>query len=573
MTLSNKSYLKQISSNYNWLKLIISALFILVYIYYTQKYHYFLPGPRPSDALQYLTPSNFGTSWGWWMWLDRLVLGIGLRIFTIFFDKVYIGRVFYISFVTVSLIIFCMIIAYKESGFLGSIFTCMFLITSDYFLRYATLIYPTQTLALFSVISFFCYKYIKQDHNLFFNGIFFSGFFSAFVAFSKITGIIFILYIIISILKDKNKNELKKYFIGLVLGTIAIFLLYIAVYNFESLLHAIYKFFKGSIKSNLTSRGNNAVSYLPVLLNVSLLPVFISLFISIGAYRNKSIKSIFSVSWAYIFIIYFIYTFSKRGGGPINLYVYTAFTFAALGLSIYLAKQLKIHISELPIIQKFKIKQNLFGILFSILLLFIVTICFNISHNNSTYFKNIYLTSNVSIFIKWLPILLPLCLVGLLSLFEYINNNKYKNYVVICLIIFSAIWCSLQNGSASTIKKQNLFYYNNAPIFNIVKQDKFSVYIKKWQTNRHASRIIWMYWALFNEKYIVENNYKSLSNTRKLVKSSIQYIKDENSIKKMKHQYVLTDSPLIIKKYFPGSNIIENINWNKKNYNIVKIKY
>ncbi len=552
-----------------YLKILILVSFVLFYLFMIK--FYFLKLPGPSDALQYLTPSAFGTSWGWWMWFDRLTLGIGLGFFTIFFNKIYIGGIVYIVFVSTLLLSFSIYISYKLGGFISAVFCAVFLITSNYFLIYSSSIYPNQTLALYSLISFYMFYFYNSTNNRFFDNVFLAGFFSAFALFSKVTGIVVIILLLFDLIVLKRIKDIKKFILGLIIGTLFIFLLYILVYNYQSLYHAAFRFFKSSIHANLTSRGNNAVSYLPVLLDTKFFPVFISLFILIGVYRDKVVKKFYQFGWGYVGIIFFIYTFSYRGGNPIPLYIYTSFIFFSIGLSLYLSKLIRNNDFDNQLKQKFGISFN-FDIVYYFAVIVLMIMGFVIGINYPTFINKLYSSSNVSILIKWMPILLPVFIVIALSYIEFSKSQ----YIVILLILVISFWSSLTNSaiayySAITNKKHLSFFYKNAPLFNEVSEMKFSVYISDWNKISKSERIIWLYWVFFNKKYPISNDYDALAKTRKNVESSIKYIKTENELKKLEHKYLLTNELSTIKKYYSEYLIINRISWYNNIYYLIKI--
>jgi hypothetical protein len=70
-------------------------------------------------------------------------------------------------------------------------------------------------------------------------------------------------------------------------------------------------------------------------------PVFIAAFICLSGYKDEDVKRPALAGWAYVLVIYVIYSFSKRGGLPFPHYIYSAYFYFLLGLAFYLAKVLR----------------------------------------------------------------------------------------------------------------------------------------------------------------------------------------------------------------------------------------
>jgi len=318
------------------LELCIFIVFPLLYLYGVV--HYFYTLPAPSDPLQYISPAVWKTTYAYWPWLDRITLAIGLRLCAILLTKKYLVGMLYIGIINIATLIVGMIWCYKLSGKWAALFFAIFFNTSYLILGLSSTVFPNQTVAFFALISLI---FFMKSEELFWDTKFLllSGIFSAFACYSKGTACGAVIFLLVYLLAKRNINGAVKFIIGLFAGTIITYLLFLLLYDYHSLWNIFYLFFKNFfiMTFNETSGRTNMVSFLHVILSVKYFPVFIALFVSLSAYKNSITRMILFYAWSYIVLIYVIYSFSSRGGTPIPHYIYSAYIFCAIALSVYLS--------------------------------------------------------------------------------------------------------------------------------------------------------------------------------------------------------------------------------------------
>ena len=280
-----------------WLFL-ISLSFLSLYIF--NIYSYFWTLPTASDPLGYAGNIAWGSTYGYYPWVDRIMVASGIRIVSFFCNPIYIAGPLYIAIINSLMMLLCIIWAWKESGAVASICVGAFWNSSLLLLGWATYIYADQTMSFYSLCALFYYFYMREKKTL--AAILLCGLFSALAVLSKITGVATIAYFLIIILLSRSLKQISFYIIGCIAGLLTGFIIFIFCYNIESLINVIYLFFKSNISSNLSLSRHNITAYTEqVLTSLRYFP-FICLFIFIPAYLLKKCKFILRLAWFHIFL-------------------------------------------------------------------------------------------------------------------------------------------------------------------------------------------------------------------------------------------------------------------------------
>lgn len=548
----------------------LSVLFLFLVLYVWNISHYFWTLPTPSDPLQYLGPMVWKSTYAYWPWLDRLSLAIGLRVFSIFIPTTYLAGPVYIGFInTLTMIIACVWL-YRRQGFLAAILICIFFNTSLFLLGFATYIYPIQTEAFYALLAFIAF-FADEHSRIYRKRFIFAGIFSAFAVFSKITGIFAAFYFLIYFVCKKEWKGLRNFVIGAFLGTSIVCVLFIALFNIESFNNILYLFFKSNQWSGRNL--NNLISFLDQILSVKYFPVFISLFIVASAYKQTISRRLFCFSWANIAVIYFIYTFTHRGGSVISTYIYSAYIFAGIGLAAALGSIFAE--AETTFLKRRLVNDTWLIIGISLLSFFLICTGlvigtkypavrnFNMSY---LYYKpfDIFVSGHVSIpeVWRWLFTLGPI-LVLLFLLLSQISRSKMW---IILFMLITSLWGAAFNGGLAYKKvefdrHEAGFFYEAAPVLNEVPDQKFSIFVRAWNKHPHSDRLLWVYRQFFNKKYILPNNFDAEYKTDNRIKGSIKYIKQEGDLINIKGKQILTDDLTTIKEYFPKVRIVKELAW------------
>lgn len=552
-----------------------AVLLVLVVLYIYNISHHFWSLPAPSDPLQYLGSAVWKTTWGYWPWLDRISLAVNLRLFTILFSKGYIAGMVYIGFINTAILITSMFWAFKKSGFWAALIVGTFINSSYLMLGWGTYLYPDQTVALYSLITFmFFFSKIKESRYI--KPILIAGIFAALTLFTKATGIAVPIFFIGYIIFKKNWKHLKQFVLGMIAGSALIILLFILLYNWQSFVNVYQHFFFGKlgISNNLiTDLTHSGVAYYhKIILSMKYFP-FIALLIILGAYKNKKTKNLLFLAWMYIIIVSIV----RPAAPSIPSYIYSAYIFICLGLSIYLADLMNIHKTTKSIYNK-KYIPFVFCGLALLLIMLGLKLGFKYSPvQEFNYGYNYLIPSDIythptnlvyPTIIKSIYVFGPLIILGLLI---YCLNLKSKKLILL-FILTVAFWSSFSNGGLAykkTLFDKNHadFFYKAAPILNLVSAKKFSIYIEEWNKHSHAERILWVYRIFFNKKYqrVFEPKHKSQYENEYEIKRNIAFIKNEQDIQsEIQGTQILTDNEKVILRYFPWAKKIVEIPYEKK---------
>lgn len=565
----------------NRLKILeLSVLFLFLALYVWNISHYFWTLPAPSDPLQYLGPMVWKSTYAYWSWLDRLSLAIGLRIFNIFVPTTYLAGPAYIGFInTLTMLIACRWL-YKRQGFLAAVLICVFFNTSLFLLGFATYIYPIQTEAFYALLAFIAF-FADEHSRIYRKRFIFAGIFSAFAIFSKITGIFAAFYFLIYFVCKKEWRGLRDFVIGSFLGTSIVCVLFIALFNIESFNNILYLFFKSNQWSGRDL--NNLISFLDQMLSVKFFPVFISLFVAVSAYKEAISRSLFCFSWANIAIIYFIYTFTHRGGPVISTYIYSAYIYAGIGLAATLGSIFAE--AETTYLKRRLVNDTWLIIGISLLSFFLICAGFVIGikypavrnfNMSYLYYKpfDIFIPGHVSIpeVWRWLYTLGPILVLILLLLSQLTKSKK----TIIFFMLITSLWGAAFNGGLA-YKKAKFdmyragFFYEAAPVLNEVSDKKFTIFVRAWNKHPHSDRLLWVYRHFFDKKYPRGNEYDSQYKNQRIIRGSIAYVKQEKDLVRIKGKQILTDDLATIKRYYPRIKIVKEFGWKKIKLYIVDV--
>jgi hypothetical protein len=549
---------------------IILLAFVATYIIIVSRWCWTLPAP--SDPCQYISPVVWKSTWAYFPWIDRLMMPIGINFISTFFSKAYVAGMVYIGIVNLLILILGMAYCYKKAGPIAGFSAAILLISSYLMTGHATYVYPTQTEALYSLIAFI---FFFSKERKFLKPALIAGLFSALTFFTKSTGIATVLFFIAYLIFHKKWRNLTLFIYGGIIGTILVFSLGYIFFGYHSMQNVLCQTYRNLI-SNIDPRGpnTNLVSYLDLFVSKHYLPVFISLFIFVGAYRTKHSRRLYLMSIFHISLLYFIYTFTSRGGSLIDNYVYTAFIFSTLGMSVYLGSIFnsggfackffnKADMNNKPILVA-----GLLGLIFLIA-------GFMIGYNNRpTGAFDIKSLVYLPQAMRWLYTLGPLVIVSMLACVEY---SKLKISVVL-LMIFASFWGSAYSGvlgieKAKADMREAEFFYKAAHTLNSVPAKKFSIYVEDWNRRNHTKRVLWIYRLFFDNKYkrIFEPWYKSQYRNEYEIMRNIDFLNAEGEIINIKKNQILTDRPDIVTFYFPLAKEVVTIPWNEKQLSVLDI--
>jgi hypothetical protein len=475
---------------------------------------------------------------------------------------------FYIGFISAAIFLLCLLWSYYRAGFVAALFIGIIFNSSYMTLGYATYIYPNQTEAFFSLLAFILFFSKKASSKK----LLLAGLFSAFAAFSKITGIVLPIFLTIFIFKKKKQGELKTYFLGGLLGTILVFGLFILFYDFQSLIVTFKGFFSSYLGRVLSSQlSTNLASFLDILLSALFFPVFIAAFICLSCYRDEEIKITYLIGWAYVLMMYVIYSFTKRGNLPFPNYIYSSYIYFLLGLAFYLSKLFhRDNPPDHPLENRTRSILILGLMAFSFIIIGLIIGILYPPSLKAESFADIFPQADIfkpgygmiiPFPVRLLYILGPLMVIGLLAFIEYSKSKKG----VLLLILSVSFWSSAFDGGIAYRKAYEDriradFFYKTAPLLGEVPAERFSVYVTTWNKNKECHRIPWLYGVLFKEK----NDHRKMTaefilENFKQTNENIQYILSPEGLKNVQGDYLLTDDVQTVSKYLLNVDIIKEI--------------
>lgn len=509
--------------------------------------------PPPSDQLEYLQGVEWGTTVGFWPWLDRVAFGASLGFLRLIPLPVYHTGPAYALLVNCISLLITMFWLHRRYNFASAWIFSLVFFSSWYAYFFGTQVFPEPTQILFGLLSILPFIDYLRTKNVKYVRV--AGFFSAWVGLVKITSAIIPIVFVIMILRNsKNRQDLKNFFMFFCLGIVSIFVIYTAAYGPYSTWDMIYQFVTKNFSFMYKGRAeaNNIVSYLDVVLNRSFLPIFLSLFIFSGIYRDTKFSRIATFSWIFFLVLYGIHIISGRGGPIINNYMYPTFYFSAIVFSAYVGSVINFDTPTKKIIWTF-----------AGLLSLVIGVGIAARGNTSYIFQpghHGFLTFPLKFFFNTgvlLLIVLPL-------LFEIKKSEKLAKSMIIVL----ALWCTAYNvGSLRRYYSEILlpeanFYYDNMHALSLVKEKSYNIYVEEWLKSSHSERIVWgVYRHFYRDKYHVEGSDAQIE-SEKLILENISYLNKESEIAESKHKFFLTDLPEKIKKYHPSATQKESFIWN-----------
>ena len=532
----------------------------LVTLYFWNLVNRFWLLPCHRDSVEYLGPAIFGTTWGgYWPWLDRLTLAVALRLVSflmpIFSLPRYLAGPVYITFVNLAILVIGVVWAYRKYSFLAAFLVGVFINISYHALIWGTPIYPDQTVALYSLITFIFF-FSTHPKSKSYRPVLFAGFFVALTCFSKIIGISTLAFFLVYIVYYGCWDKLKEFLLGFILGSVVVSGLYILLYNYQSLIYTFKEFFVSNIDTNINYIGEQYLSYLDIVLNLKFFPL-VGLLIAIGAYRKDTTRNLFWVAWANIVFLYIFAAYATYGTGTNGRNIYTAYVFTTMGLSIYLADAFASAENHrfAGLLPQKAVAYAILGLATMFLIIFGFNI--GISYNPTQYTP-----TKFPAYIKWFYILGPLLLVGLLVMISFVKSKV----VILLLIVVTAIWNPAYNGGLAydyekLLKGYCNFFFDAASAIKEVPVEQYGIYVNGFKQVQHDERIVWVYKYYLDEKYPKEAGYDGLQKYNQQVKKNIQYLSGEAALKDVKGNYVLTDSEAIVTQYYPQAREVKEINW------------
>ena len=543
------------------LQILILLALPSVYAFYASEHFWSLP--YPSDPLQYLEPAAVIHSLvGWFPWIDRIVLAIGLRLSAAIFSPIYVAGMYYIAVVNFLIITIGVFCCYIKKGFLAGLFAGILLVSSYTFLRYATYIYPDQTMALFALLAF-VFFFSKYKSKLF-DPVILAGLFTALTCFSKLTGVAILIPFIILIVSERKWGEIKKLVIGFLAGTLVVFFITYLLFGWDSIAYLPFG------AANYYGTGAGAVrygidlSYFNMLVKQYYLPIFFSMIVFVGAYRQKLTRHLYLAAMSFV-VLYGLYIVFTNNIQAINNYLYPAVVFGSLGLAMYLATILKEGSTRLSTRFNF-IFGNKAQLIYAVICLICVFVAIKIGVIRHAAFINPAAEGVPGILRMAYPVI-PLIIIGGLLLIEYSKSR----IIILLFMILISLWSPAHNGAyayerASSYREFADFFYTAAPVLNDVPAKEFSVYVEDWNKRPHAKRIDWVYRAFFNEKYTKISQRTVLEEMR----NSFLFIGDKKDIPMAKGNQILTDNPEKISQYWPTKQI-KTILWEGTTLTVLEI--
>jgi hypothetical protein len=176
-----------------------------------------------------------------------------------------------------------------------------------------------------------------------------------------------------------------------------------------------------------------------------------------------------------------------------------------------------------------------------------------------------YTPTKYPYFIKWLYVLGPFFLVGLLLLNEIIRSKV----AVITFLFIVALWNPAYNGGwAYDYEKDLVAYcedmYRAASALENVQADKFGVYVNAFKEIEYPERILWVYKYFVDERHARGQGYDALYRYNALMDKSVLYIPGERKLDDVPGNVLVTDQVQTVRNYYPEANVIQKIPWGKE---------
>jgi hypothetical protein len=559
--------LKSLFARLNYLELLqILILLAIPSLYAFFVSQHFWTYPMPSDPTFYLEPAGVWHSFvDIFPCVDRVVVAIGLRLSDLVFSPTYVAGMYYIAIINTLIITVAVFWCYLKRGFLAGLLAGIFLVTTYTLLGYATYIYTDQTMALFALLAFiFFYSKYKSK---WFNPMVLAGVFAALTCFSKIIGIAIFIPFAISIIAERRWGEIKKLVLGFIIGLVIIFIATYILFGWDSIAYLPSGAANYYSSANPFSdfRYNINLSYFGLILQAYYLPIFFSIVVLVGAYKEKLTRNLYFAAIGFIGILVLTIVFTGHAQA-INNYLYPAVVFSAVGLAMYLAELLKREDTWLSNRLKF-MRGNKAQLVYGVVCLACIFFALKVGIDNYSSFVN-PAAENVSVVIRIACAAMPLVIVGGLLAIECLKSRL----IILLFVLLACLWLPAYNGAfaynkASADRARAGFFYEASPVLNVVPAKEFSVYVVDWNNTAYMNRLPRIYRAFFNEKY----TKSSLAEAQAEISSSIYWIKAEQYIVNAKGDYILTDRPEEVYQYFPDAKAVIEVPWHDEVLTILEL--
>lgn len=536
------------------------ALFVGVYIAIALSHFWVLP--YPSDPLQYLAPAVWGSTYGYYPWLDRITLVMGLRIFTFLPVEEQIAGPIYVLFVNCATLLISMIWLHARRGLPAVVIFATFFSASWYFLEFAVQIYPETTLILYALLSFVVFdRIVSRSEESALAGILL-GLFTALCLFSKITAFLLPFFYAFCLLKQRKYRTLCWSLAGGLFAVVLVFGLYWLLFDFESLLNTIERFFAKTIAKNITGREsyNNLVNYIEPLFDRRFTPVFLGLLVFVGALKDEVASGPARLAWVFVLGITVIYWLTERGFEAIPNYVFQGYFFALLAFAAYLGRGFA---TPRPWrAMTLWTSSTLFAM--------VLGWGFGAFFSPSNAFA-----PGILDLPHWAGMVLNgLLIVNILAMVMY--EHTQRRAIATLLVGAGLLWNSAYGARLAydrvhtVLAPEGMFVHDYAPVLGLTDTEGFSICIQHWEADsRFAKRMIWVYRVFYDTRFEKRPGYKGQVRHDKLVHKAIKYVGGD--CKDVETNNILTDNPELVLDNYASARIIQEIAHKGRTYFLVSI--
>jgi hypothetical protein len=541
------------------------ALPVLGYAFWIHN-HFWEP-PAPSDPLQYLGSAVWGTTYGYWPWLDRIVLAVNLRVFSLLFDGQPLTSAYYVGSVNVAILSILVWWAYRKSGRWGGLLAGLFGNLSYLFLAWGTTLYPDQTVALFALLAY-TYYFAAEEPLRPSTREWGAGFLSALAVLSKITGAAVVVFFAIYLLRNRPLRSLGKYAAGLACGAGFAVAAFVACYNWPSFTNVVQLFFKNTISQNLTIGliYGNASYYHTLLLRLEYFP-FILLLLLPEAYKEAHSRRLLLFSWACIGVMLAL----RQTGPSIPTYFYTAHVFAIAGVAIYLGDALKNAPGDFMRGHRwFFIGGG------TLLLLFHAGLAMGMDYPpigefdyGYNYLRPLDVYDSDHRFSYPANGRLMYALAPTLILALILTSQVFHSRLALAVfLVVGTFFLAFSNGALAFQKTKyerirNEHYYRYAQLMTEVPNRQFSVYVQELQQYPNSGDcLLWVYRIFFDEKFsrVSSQKFDAQYLHENEIITSVAIISSEGDLlSKLKGTQILTDSAAVILRHYPGAKTVKTL--------------
>ncbi|MBA4367331.1 MAG: hypothetical protein C0403_06790 [Desulfobacterium sp.] len=545
-----------ISKSAPWTKLymrlseyLIILLFVSFYIFILTRYFWYLPSP--SDPLVYVGPAVENISKGGVYTIDRIALYINLRLFSWIFNNSYISGMIYMVFINALTLTIAMIWAVKRSNIWAAIIFGVLFNTSFLTLGEGFYIYPDQTIALYSLIAFiFFFSDVKP--NKYIGPIFYAGVFAAFASFTKIIGTTTFIFFLMVLVFRRDLKNLINYIVGAGCGAAITIVFFCILYDYDiKTLYAkaldLVVFFHAATSLPF----GNAYTHHEMLLSLLYFP-FIALFMMAGAYREAT-RYLFLIAWSFVIFIYTTVLINVGSCPPLPHYIWSAYIFVCLGLSLYLSSFMDSGQRTPSDKDKINIAHPL---IVSLFLIIIISIGLKLGFKYGAvktwspgyitmmpidiYYYRDFLANTYPKPIKLIFSLGPIIIFGFLIIIEVTKSKK----VILSFMILASFWCAFFNGGlafkhANSVRHQANVPYSFARVLSEIPAKSFCIYLSNMK-EVDEGEVEWVYRLFFNNKYPKPKTILQQDSLQRAIINDIVFIKNLYDID---GEYIVTDNP------------------------------